>query len=329
SGQLPARLRERRALRLPPGIPAGAARPAAPPPGGWPTDPRLDPFLAEPALARAEAVLGRPPGIAPEDTRPGISVVILTLDRPGLIGPLLRALVAARPALRERALGLQILVGDTGSTDPAVLALYRDLAGEIELVPGLRYHFSRNNNQLCFDHARHDHVLFLNNDVAFDDAAASLLAMHAGIAATPRAAAAGHVLHFGDGVTLQHGGIGFLQDPARRGLPYHPRAHRAVPSAAFAPAAPAAAVTGACLMVARREFAALGGFEEGYAAECQDVDLCLKLRRIGRKVVLIGGPRALHLENATRPRREEHWGDRSLFLRRWFSFLAAEGALGA
>lgn len=332
SGQLPAQIRKRRQL-VPPGR-LREARVLVPqvPPGGWPSDPRLDPFLAESTMARAEAVqrqASAPIEAVSTHASPGISVVILTLNRPDLIGPLLRALVAARPILRDHGFALQILVGDTGSDDPEVLALYRDLTGQIDLVEGLRYHFSRNNNQLCFEHARHDHVLFLNNDVVFDDAAASLLAMQAAIAGMPGAAAAGAVLYFGDGVTLQHGGIGFLDDPAWRGLPFHPRAHTAVPPTDFAPCAPALAVTGACLMVTQREFELLGGFEEAYATECQDVDLCLKLRRFGREVLLVGGPRVLHLENATRPKGEEHWGDRSLFLRRWFSFLASEGAIGA
>ena len=41
------------------------------------------------------------------------------------------------------------------------------------------------------------------------------------------------------------------------------------------------AVTGACLMVSRKKYDEVGGFDEGFAVSLNDVDFCLKLRQAG------------------------------------------------
>ncbi|MDQ1245854.1 MAG: hypothetical protein QG597_221, partial [Actinomycetota bacterium] len=100
--------------------------------------------------------------IGPVGAEPGVAVVILNLDRPGLIVPLLRVLTAGTDAFAARGLGLQIIVGDTGSTDPQVLACYQELADRITVVPDLDYQFSACNNTCVSGRVSHDHVLFLN-----------------------------------------------------------------------------------------------------------------------------------------------------------------------
>ena len=82
-------------------------------------------------------------------------------------------------------------------------------------------------------------------------------------------------------------------------------------------------MTGACLMVRSPVFAACGGFSTAYAAECQDVDLCLRARRLGQNVVLVNAGTIIHLENGTRPKQDENWKDRQLFMRRWSAFIEA------
>lgn len=79
-------------------------------------------------------------------------------------------------------------------------------------------------------------------------------------------------------------------------------------------------------MIRSELFSRLGGFDEAYAAECQDVDLCLAASRLGYGVEICNSDRLVHLENATRPRGEENWNDRRLLVRRWSAYLAAGGA---
>lgn len=54
------------------------------------------------------------------------------------------------------------------------------------------------------------------------------------------------------------------------------------------------AVSGALLLLRRRVFEALGGFDEGYFLHCEDLDLCRRARDAGYAVLLAGDVRVLH-----------------------------------
>jgi hypothetical protein len=60
------------------------------------------------------------------------------------------------------------------------------------------------------------------------------------------------------------------------------------------------AVTAACLMVRREVFERLGGFDESFQLCGSDVELCLRARAAGLKVVYNPFARLVHLEGATR-----------------------------
>lgn len=77
------------------------------------------------------------------------------------------------------------------------------------------------------------------------------------------------------------------------------------------------AVTGACLMTPRRLFASLGGFSVDYARHYQDVDLCLRLRAQGLRVVCASRPTLIHHESLTRAADGYDFGDRALLIDRW------------
>ncbi|GEB36227.1 hypothetical protein GLI01_02620 [Gluconacetobacter liquefaciens] len=290
-------------------------------------DPRLDPYNFDDNAARAAAVQHRSPvlGVRRNPT-PGLSVVILNRDKPELILPQIDALMDARDVFTERGLSLQILVGDTGSRQSAVLNGYDERASEhaCVIVRNLRYQFSNCNNTVALQ-AEHDVLLFLNNDVIFDDAAATLLALRDAIVSVDGAAIAGLVMQFGDGEYLQHGGVDFFRSGPLRGLPFHPGAREKRDVSSFPAISDVPAVTGACLAVRADIFRRVGGFDTRYAAECQDIDLCLKVRRIGGRCLLVANKRTIHLENATRPKGEENFADRRLFIRRWTSWLEAIG----
>ena len=69
----------------------------------------------------------------------------------------------------------------------------------------------------------------------------------------------------------------------RLGSPAPPRRPRVV-----------TAVSGACLLVPRAAFDRVGGFAEEFFLYGEDVDLCLRLRRVGCKVAVIPDARAVH-----------------------------------
>ncbi len=61
-----------------------------------------------------------------------------------------------------------------------------------------------------------------------------------------------------------------------------------------------AAVTGACLGIRREVFDAIGGFAEHFPLNFNDVDLCLRARRQGWRVIVDHECRMIHLETSSR-----------------------------
>lgn len=252
----------------------------------------------------------------------GLSIVILNLNKPELIVPLVSRLKEIKAQYEAYVPGslLQILIGDTGSSHPKVLKLYADEG--IEVIKGLKYHFSKNNNDVAFGFAKCSKILFLNNDVIFADGFDLIARMMRALDGT-NIGLVGALLYFED-KTIQHAGVDFFRDVHIRGLCYHPAARSALTPDAYPSEFEMPAVTGACLMISADDFLRVNGFCQEYEAECQDVDLCLMLKRLGKTSLVVNGGYSLHLENATRPKGEENWSDRRLFLRRWSSFIDAK-----
>ncbi|HEV2643705.1 MAG TPA: glycosyl transferase family 2, partial [Candidatus Elarobacter sp.] len=60
------------------------------------------------------------------------------------------------------------------------------------------------------------------------------------------------------------------------------------------------ALTGACLMIAKRKYEEVGGLDESLAVSYNDVDLCLKLRRAGYRNVFVPRAKLYHYESKSR-----------------------------
>ncbi|MFH1498601.1 MAG: glycosyltransferase family 2 protein [Verrucomicrobiota bacterium] len=79
------------------------------------------------------------------------------------------------------------------------------------------------------------------------------------------------------------------------------------------------AVTAACCLCSRETFEAVGGFDEAYVNGCEDIDLCLKMKRAGYRHYTANESIILHHKGAS-PGRKTHnhtnltrlktiWGD--------------------
>jgi GT2 family glycosyltransferase len=83
------------------------------------------------------------------------------------------------------------------------------------------------------------------------------------------------------------------------------------------------AVAGACLLIRRGDFDAVGGFSHGYMYGPEDVDLALKLRAAGLRIVCSGRSIVIHRTTSTLsaidPELRASWirGNRRLFWERW------------
>ncbi|MFT8244256.1 glycosyltransferase family 2 protein [Roseomonas sp. BN140053] len=249
---------------------------------------------------------------------PTVSVIIPTKDRPEL-------LAACTAGLLERTdyPALELLVVDNGSTDPAA----RELLARLEARPGVRvlrrpgpFNFAALNNAAATE-AGGEVLLLLNNDteVLHPD----WLREMASHALRPDVGAVGAKLLYPDG-TVQHAGI--LLGPEGAATHVGRGAAAAAPGydGQLACTRDLSAVTGACLALRRDVFRAVGGMDERLAVTWNDVDLCLRVRAAGLRVVWTPHAALLHresvsrgLEAANREKQERFRAEQALVRERW------------
>jgi ADP-heptose:LPS heptosyltransferase/GT2 family glycosyltransferase len=82
------------------------------------------------------------------------------------------------------------------------------------------------------------------------------------------------------------------------------------------------AVTGACMLVRRSFFEALGGFEEAHSVINNDLDFCLRVHQSGKLTVFTPHAKLIHHELASRDRIRNEF-DTTLFESRWKTLFAA------
>lgn len=89
------------------------------------------------------------------------------------------------------------------------------------------------------------------------------------------------------------------------------------------------AVTGACLLVKKELYLAAGGLDEGFAVSLNDVDFCLKLRRMGLLNIFTPFAELFHYESASRglddtgERARRYNRESERFREKWRKELAA------
>jgi GT2 family glycosyltransferase len=162
-------------------------------------------------------------------------------------------------------------------------------------------------------------ILFLNNDVdAFSEGWLDQLV--ATMEIDDRCAAVGCLLFYPDG-DIQHAGVianaRRLFFNAHCGLPHDAVGYQG----RIRSLQEYAAVTAALMLVRRSAFAAVGGFDEVFPNDYNDVDLCLRLRQAGHRILYTPHVRATHWESRTR----RSWGTgKDVFVRRWGGYFARD-----
>jgi len=144
-------------------------------------------------------------------------------------------------------------------------------------------------------------LLLLNSDVV-PDRPGWLSAMTDFYDNTPGAGAVGPKLVYEDG-SIQHGGLYFVRpegSPWWENAHYHKGLHRSFPPATVTRRVPG--VTGACLLVAREHFEAVGGLSGTYVqGDYEDSDLCLRLADLGLDCWYLADVELYHLEGQSYP----------------------------
>ncbi len=269
---------------------------------------------APPTPDPARIVPFAPDGAQTASQTPLVSIVIPTRDRANLLAVAIETLFDAAHWPRK-----ELVIVDNGSVEAESFALFERLRARPDVTILRRdepFNFAALVNAGARA-ARGDVLAILNNDVETDDP--DWLAPLVRLAVDPRVGAVGAKLLYEDR-TVQHAGIAL----GIRGLVAHAGAGRAAddpgPYAMLTTTRRVSAVTGACLLTRRDVFDALGGFDENFVVEFNDVDYCLRAGAAGYAVVCAAAPALVHKEGSTRqarPLRKQEIADRSLFIKRW------------
>src|SRR5262245_59245551 len=211
----------------------------------------------------------------------------------------------------------EIVVIDNNSINPETNHYLDALSGKHRVLRYPRpFNFSAISN-FGADHANGEHLLFLNNDSRVIDG--EWLTALVEQAQRPEIGAVGAKLLYPDN-SIQHAGVtlGICGGAghAFRKLPNNRTSYFALADLIRN----CSAVTGACMIIPRKVFDQVGGFDEELKVVYNDVDLCLRIREQGYHILYTPFAVLYHFESATRgrlrPTKEEE-----LFFQRWIEAI--------
>lgn len=251
---------------------------------------RAEPMADAPWLART--IWPRP------DPAPRVAVMIPTRDG----ADMLRTAVEGCLSLTDYP-ALDVMVLDNGSTEAATHALFDELrARGVRVVdcPG-PFNFSAINNRGAEAAGDADLLCLLNNDIEIVEP--GWLDEMVRLLMRPGTGAVGAKLTWSEG-TVQHGGVVLGIDGGAAHVGIGVAAGEPGYGGTNATVRQWSAVTGACLLLRRDDYLALGGLDaRAFAVNFNDVDLCLRLRERGLSVVWT--PHAVLHHHESRSRGED------------------------
>jgi O-antigen biosynthesis protein len=229
--------------------------------------------------------------------KPRVCIIIPTKDMVETLRPCVQSILEKTiyPAF-------EILLVDNGSRESAALAYLEEIARDfrVRILPcPEEFNYGRLNN-LGVQHTEAEFIALLNNDLTVINP--DWLSEMVSQGLRPNVGAIGARLLFPDG-GIQHSGVilgaggGGVADHAHKGLPrgnygYFARAMLAQELSA---------VTAACMLVRRRIYLEVGGFDEEHLKIAfNDVDFCLRLTQHGYRIIYTPYAELYHLESASR-----------------------------
>ncbi len=190
----------------------------------------------------------------------------------------------------------EVVIVDNHSSD-GTSEFLQSLDGDIQIIQNsTNVGFAKGCNQGA-QAAKGKHLVFLNNDTI--PRPGWLEALVHEVDAHPDVAVVGSKLLYPDN-TIQHAGVVFSR---LFHTPYHlfSGAPENIPAANVRKEYQA--VTAACMLVRKNIFEKIGGFDEGFVNGFEDVDLCLKIRKLGEKVIYQPQSCLYHLESQSSGRQ--------------------------
>lgn len=196
----------------------------------------------------------------------------------------------------------ELILVNNGAQTPDEIPYFKTLKDKnnVKILhwEGIKFNYSAVNN-VGVRAAQGTVLLFLNNDTLIQEA--NWLSELVQWMCLPEVGAVGAKLLYPDG-TLQHAGV----IVGMEGLAGHNFYGMANPSDSLYGSSnwyrDYSAVTGACLLIRRNIFEAVGGFDETFILNWSDVQLCLKCIEAGYRIVYNPFCTLLHFESKTHKR---------------------------
>ncbi len=242
-----------------------------------------------------------------------VSIIIPTNFSRDLIKTAIRSIRARTAWPSYEIIVLDTTAGDdaTRATQKAWLAKHADRV--VAAGAGQKFNWSRLNNSGARV-ARGQFLLFLNDDIeVLEPDWLHGLIEHA---QRPEIGVVGPRLLYPDG-RVQHAGVFLARRAGRHAFRFYPRDEPG-PFGLALTQRDVISVTGACMMIRREVFHALGGFETAHAVVNNDLDFSLRARARGFAVVYTPAVTLIHHEMVSRAaladtynsaRFERDWGD--------------------
>lgn len=231
----------------------------------------------------------------PVQGNPKVSIIILNKDHIKDLKKCIRSILN-----KTEYDNYEVIIVENNSQEKKTFAYYETLKEQSKIkvitYPEQGFNFSALNN-FGVKHASGSYFVFLNNDIEI--LTKGWLKCMLGTVQRKDVGMVGSKLIYPDG-SIQHAGVVLNFT----GIAGHVNAHlksydigymgRVMIQQNFN------AVTGAMAMISKDDFMAVGGFDEQFAVAYNDIDLCLKVRALGKVIVYDPYIEAYHYESKTR-----------------------------
>ena len=252
---------------------------------------------------------------------PKVSIIIPNKDHIDLLDQCIQSL---RSTISYTS--YEILIVENNSMESETYSYYEKLQSDQPNVNILQWDGPFNYSAImnyAVNYAEGDYLLFLNNDIQALET--GWFERMLGIACRNEVGAVGAKLYFPD-MTIQHAGISIDFGGGPGHINYLlPKANTGYFNTASV-AQDLSAVTGACMMLSKSDFHYVDGFDERFAGDYNDVDLCLKLRDAGLYIVFDPELELIHYESVSRGSESveasyRHETELALFKLKWPKFF--------
>ncbi|MFA6602429.1 MAG: glycosyltransferase [Candidatus Shapirobacteria bacterium] len=234
--------------------------------------------------------------------KPLVSIIIPTKDKVELLKKCVHSIKT-----RSTYPNYEIIIIDTGSTEKPTLRFLKNIGKQVTVIKHIEpeFNFSKTNN-FATEIAKGDYFLFLNNDT--EVTSPNWIEEMLLLAQLPTSGPVGAKLLYPNH-NIQHAGIEMLGNfwPHHFSINYPDLESYGFPCLNYKDVTHnPTAVTGACLLISKPKFNKLGGFDENYPLEFQDVILSLKARSLGLLPVYTPYAKLIHHESQT-IKNERSW----------------------